>query len=67
MSLAYLDPGNLESDLQQGAYTNLQLVWILWWATMMGLALQECDLKTRVLFQTARPPDSSWSLIDHGV
>ena len=23
MSLAYLDPGNLEADLQQGAYTNM--------------------------------------------
>ena len=34
MSLAYLDPGNLEGDLQQGAYTGLQLVWVLWWATV---------------------------------
>jgi NRAMP (natural resistance-associated macrophage protein)-like metal ion transporter len=41
MSLAYLDPGNLESSLQQGAYTNFKLVWVLWWATVMGLILQE--------------------------
>jgi len=41
MSLAYLDPGNLESDLQQGSYTGLQIVWVLWWATVMGLILQE--------------------------
>ena len=34
MSLAYLDPGNLESDLQQGAYTGLRLVWVLFWATV---------------------------------
>ena len=40
MSLAYLDPGNLEGDLQQGAYTNLKLVWVLFWATFMGLILQ---------------------------
>ena len=40
MSLAYLDPGNLESDLQQGAYTGLRLVWVLFWATVMGLMLQ---------------------------
>ena len=40
MSLAYLDPGNLEGDLQQGAYTNFQLVWVLFWATFMGLILQ---------------------------
>ena len=31
MSLAYLDPGNLEGDLQQGAYTGLRLTWVLWW------------------------------------
>ena len=29
MSLAYLDPGNLESSLQLGAYTQYQLVWVL--------------------------------------
>ena len=77
MSLAYLDPGNLEADLQrkpptthsnntcpgrpesshavflrfcdvpasccmlaEGAYTGLQLVWVLFWATVCGLVLQ---------------------------
>ena len=29
MSLAYLDPGNLESDLQQGATTGATQVWVL--------------------------------------
>jgi hypothetical protein len=41
MSLAYLDPGNLEADLQQGAYTNYTLVWVLFWSTVIGLILQE--------------------------
>ena len=41
MSLAYLDPGNLEADLQQGAYTRYQLLWVLLWATALGLLLQE--------------------------
>lgn len=41
MSLAYLDPGNLEADLQQGAYTRLRLTWVLWWSTVLGLVLQE--------------------------
>eukprot|EP00929_Paragymnodinium_shiwhaense_P111717 TRINITY_DN80006_c0_g1_i1.p1 TRINITY_DN80006_c0_g1~~TRINITY_DN80006_c0_g1_i1.p1 ORF type:complete len:575 (-),score=53.99 TRINITY_DN80006_c0_g1_i1:387-2051(-) len=45
MSLAYLDPGNLESDLQQGAYTGTSLVWVLWWATVMGLVLQELSAR----------------------
>jgi natural resistance-associated macrophage protein len=40
MSLAYLDPGNLESDLQAGAVAGYQLIWILFWATAMGCLLQ---------------------------
>eukprot|EP00658_Telonema_sp_P-2_P059979 TRINITY_DN49030_c0_g2_i3.p1 TRINITY_DN49030_c0_g2~~TRINITY_DN49030_c0_g2_i3.p1 ORF type:complete len:577 (-),score=105.30 TRINITY_DN49030_c0_g2_i3:191-1921(-) len=40
MSIAYLDPGNLTSDLQQGAYTNYKLLWVLWWATVLGWILQ---------------------------
>ena len=40
MSIAYLDPGNLEADLQSGAYTGYQLLWMLFWATMGGLLLQ---------------------------
>ena len=46
MSLAYLDPGNLESDLQQGAYTSNQLIWVLFWATVMGLILQARRVKS---------------------
>lgn len=40
MSIAYLDPGNLESDLQAGAYTGFELIWVLFWATVIGFALQ---------------------------
>jgi hypothetical protein len=40
MSIAYLDPGNLESDLQAGAYTGYQLIWVLFWSTVLGLVLQ---------------------------
>ena len=40
MSIAYLDPGNLESDLQAGAYTGYQLIWVLFWSTIIGLILQ---------------------------
>jgi len=49
MSLAYLDPGNLESDLQQGAYTSYSLVWVLFWATVMGLMLQEMSARIGVV------------------
>ena len=41
MSLAYLDPGNLESDLQQGATTGATQVWVLWWSTVVGFVMQE--------------------------
>lgn len=49
MSLAYLDPGNLESDLQQGAFTGFTLVWVLWWATVVGLILQELAARLGVV------------------
>ncbi|GAB5368905.1 hypothetical protein AAMO2058_001359500 [Amorphochlora amoebiformis] len=40
MSMAYLDPGNLEADLQQGAYSGYQILWVLFWATVSGWILQ---------------------------
>mmetsp|Transcript_11325 Transcript_11325/g.31554 ORF Transcript_11325/g.31554 Transcript_11325/m.31554 type:complete len:546 (-) Transcript_11325:263-1900(-) len=49
MSLAYLDPGNLEADLQQGAYTGFDIVWVLWWATVTGLILQELSARLGVV------------------
>jgi len=40
MSMAYLDPGNLEADLQQGAYCGYQILWVLFWSTALGWVLQ---------------------------
>jgi natural resistance-associated macrophage protein len=40
MSIAYLDPGNLESDLQAGAQAGYSLLWVLWWSTFIGMFLQ---------------------------
>ncbi|KAF3647826.1 Metal transporter Nramp2 [Capsicum annuum] len=40
MSIAFLDPGNLEGDLQAGAIAGYSLVWLLFWATAMGLLVQ---------------------------
>ena len=48
MSMAYLDPGNLTSDLQQGAYTDYQLIWVLWWSTVIGWILQALSSKLGV-------------------
>lgn len=40
MSIAYLDPGNIESDLQAGAIAKYKLLWVLMWSTVLGLILQ---------------------------
>lgn len=40
MSIAYLDPGNIESDLQAGVWAGYKLLWVLFWATAMGYVLQ---------------------------
>ncbi|THF96199.1 hypothetical protein TEA_000544 [Camellia sinensis var. sinensis] len=40
MSIAFLDPGNLEGDLQAGAIAGYSLLWLLMWATGMGLPIQ---------------------------
>ncbi|KAB2051779.1 hypothetical protein ES319_A12G077600v1 [Gossypium barbadense] len=40
ISIAFLDPGNLEGDLQTGAIACYSLLWLLMWATAMGLLVQ---------------------------
>ncbi|OMP01875.1 Natural resistance-associated macrophage protein [Corchorus olitorius] len=40
MSIAFLDPGNLEGDLQAGAIAGYSLLWLLMWATVIGLLVQ---------------------------
>eukprot|EP00123_Amoebidium_parasiticum_P010690 comp20251_c0_seq2/m.25331 comp20251_c0_seq2/g.25331 ORF comp20251_c0_seq2/g.25331 comp20251_c0_seq2/m.25331 type:complete len:151 (-) comp20251_c0_seq2:64-516(-) len=40
MSIAYLDPGNIESDLQAGALGVYSLLWVLLWSTILGGVLQ---------------------------
>jgi natural resistance-associated macrophage protein len=40
MSIAFVDPGNIEGDLQAGATAGRTLLWVLLWATAMGLLVQ---------------------------
>ncbi|KAG7388985.1 hypothetical protein PHYPSEUDO_011448 [Phytophthora pseudosyringae] len=49
MSIAYVDPGNLESDLQAGAYGGYQLIWVLLGATTMGYFLQVLAVRLGVV------------------
>ena len=36
MCIAYIDPGNLEADLQTGVGTGYSLLWVLLWSTILG-------------------------------
>ena len=40
MSIAYLDPGNIESDMRSGSLVRYNLLWILCWSTLLGLMMQ---------------------------
>ncbi|KAI6240920.1 NRAMP-like transporter smf-1 [Aphelenchoides fujianensis] len=49
MSIAYLDPGNIESDLQSGAIARYQLLWILLSAHILGFTLQRLSARLGVV------------------
>ncbi|XP_022248482.1 natural resistance-associated macrophage protein 2-like isoform X1 [Limulus polyphemus] len=49
MSIAYLDPGNIESDLQSGTVAEFKLLWILMWATVLGLVMQRLAVRVGVV------------------
>lgn len=49
MSIAYLDPGNIESDLQSGVIAEYKLLWVLLWATVLGMVLQRLSARLGVV------------------
>ncbi|XP_077813692.1 natural resistance-associated macrophage protein 1 isoform X2 [Macaca mulatta] len=49
MSIAFLDPGNIESDLQAGAVAGFKLLWVLLWATLLGLLCQRLAARLGVV------------------
>uniref|UniRef100_A0A8C9VH95 Solute carrier family 11 member 2 n=1 Tax=Scleropages formosus TaxID=113540 RepID=A0A8C9VH95_SCLFO len=49
MSIAYLDPGNIESDLQSGAIAKFKLLWVLLGSTIIGLLLQRLAARLGVV------------------
>ncbi|XP_014481310.1 PREDICTED: protein Malvolio [Dinoponera quadriceps] len=49
MSIAYLDPGNIESDLQSGVVANYRLLWVLLSATILGLVMQRLSARLGVV------------------
>lgn len=48
MCIAYIDPGNLEADLQTGAFTGYSLLWLLLLSTACGYFLQSLSAKLGV-------------------
>jgi len=49
MSIAYLDPGNIESDLQSGVVAKYKLLWVLLTATILGLVMQRLAARLGVV------------------
>ncbi|KAK3108856.1 hypothetical protein FSP39_017322 [Pinctada imbricata] len=49
MSIAYLDPGNIESDLQAGSVAQFKLLWVLMSATILGLLMQRLSARLGVV------------------
>mmetsp|Transcript_65075 Transcript_65075/g.205648 ORF Transcript_65075/g.205648 Transcript_65075/m.205648 type:complete len:522 (-) Transcript_65075:33-1598(-) len=45
MCIAYIDPGNFESDLQAGAQFGYKLLWVLLWAHVMGFIIQTFTIR----------------------
>ncbi|KAL5993868.1 hypothetical protein ACLOJK_038225 [Asimina triloba] len=66
MCIAFLDPGNLEGDLQAGAIAGYSLLWLLMWATAMGLLIQLLSARLGVatgrhLAEVCREEYSPWA------
>ncbi|VVC31674.1 Hypothetical protein CINCED_3A015637 [Cinara cedri] len=49
MSIAYLDPGNIESDLKSGTTARYKLLWVLMSATILGLVMQRLSARLGVV------------------
>ncbi|KAL4221936.1 hypothetical protein ACF0H5_017988 [Mactra antiquata] len=49
MSIAYLDPGNIESDLRSGSVAEFKLLWLLLLATFLGLLMQRLSARLGVV------------------
>ena len=37
VSIAYVDPGNYQADIQAGATSRYQLLWAVWWSSSLYL------------------------------
>jgi Mn2+/Fe2+ NRAMP family transporter len=63
ISIAYLDPGNIESDLQSGAIAKFSLLWVLLWSTILGGLLQRFALRLGVV--TGKHLAEGWDIYSY--
>ena len=49
ISLAYLDPGNLAADINQGLAAGYNLAWVTLWCTAIGFIIQTLAAKLGVV------------------
>lgn len=49
LASAYLDPGNIESDLQSGFNARYKLLWVLLWSTVLGLVMQRLAMRIGIV------------------
>lgn len=49
LCVAYLDPGNIEADLQAGVVTKYKILWVLLGSTILGLMMQRLSLRLGVV------------------
>ena len=69
MSIAFLDPRNLEGDLQTRVIAGYSLLWLLMWATIMGLMIQMLSArvgvaKSRHLAELCREEYPNWAKLE---
>ncbi|KDD76936.1 natural resistance-associated macrophage protein [Helicosporidium sp. ATCC 50920] len=78
VAMAYIDPGNLASDLNQGSQAGYQLAWVTLWCTVLGFVIQMLSARLGVstgrhLAQHCReeyPPGvryALWVIVECGV
>ena len=49
MSIAYYNPGNIQSDLEAGSIAEYKLLWVLMWSTFLGLLMQRLAARLGVV------------------
>ena len=52
VACAYIDPGMIQADLSQGAYTGYQLLWVTFWSTVVGFLFQTLAARIGVVMNT---------------